>query len=297
VRQLTNQHNSAAKQAQDLNRERQAATREIQARDRELAILRHAIFDAARVGGHISRERLQVECQVVDGWKRMVTTLLHTPLSVAQRGLVTETIGALDSWKKGRADATKGVEFQVEPVDLHESEFNCAEVIENAFAAIKANADSTGTKIQTALVGSVPQSVHGSAKQIHQLITLFAAGLPEVGSAGNLEVQVSFEPIQSAAGQLLLSFLLAPTQNGEAVRLRLKTIAEASASIPTTRCGGPELALKAAWQLAVAMGANPSIETEADGKVNVRILLPVSGGQTPSAQILSGTNAVVQTQP
>jgi len=278
LRQITNQFDSAAKQIQDLMRERQATTDDVQSRDQELAAIRHAIFDAARIGSKISRERLQVERQTVDGWKSMAATLLHTPLSMAQRGLISEFIGALDAWKKGRADATNGSEFQVEPVDLLQSEFNCAEVIHSAFAAVKANANATGTKVQTAIVGPLPKSRHGSAKQIHQLITLLAAALPEVGRAQDLEVQASFEPKQNDTANILLSFKLTPTDdsNDDDLTLRLKNIAEASGSVPITRCAASELTLKAAWQLALAMGATPSIETMADGKVRVQILLPLA---------------------
>jgi hypothetical protein len=271
VRQLTSQRDAAAKQVQDSDREREAAAREIQVRDQKLAALRHAIFDAARIGTNISRERLQAECQVVDGWKRMITTLLHTPLSAAQRGLVGEIIGALDGWKKGRADATKGTEFQVEPVDLHEAEFNCAEVIESAFAAVKATAEARGAKVQTSTTGTVPRSAHGSAKQIHQLISLFADALPEVGRTENVDVQVSFD----GPARMLLAFEFTPTDTSEVVALRLKAIADDSGSAPTSRCGGGELALKSAWQLALAIGASPSIEA-GEGKARVRVPVPLS---------------------
>jgi len=172
VRELTTKHDAAAKRIHELDGQSQAATRTIQARDQELAALRHAILDAARIGTHISRERFQVECGVVDGWKRLITSLLETPLSMAQRGLVGEIIGALDGWRKGRPDATSGVEFQVEPPDLHRSEFNCTEVLECALAAVRKNADETGAKVQTALVGPVPECADGSPQHLHQLIIM-----------------------------------------------------------------------------------------------------------------------------
>jgi hypothetical protein len=91
-------------------------------------------------------------------------------------------------------------------------------------------------------------------------------------------VQVSFEPKQNDTANMLLSFKLTPADraNDDALTLRLKNIAEASGSIPTTRCAAPELTLKAGWQLAVAMGATPSIDTVADGKVRVQVCLPLA---------------------
>ena len=283
VRELTTQHDAASRQIHELDGQSQAAVRTIQARDQELAALRHAILDAARIGSNISRERLQAECQVVDGWKRMITTLLHTPLSMAQRGLVSQITCALEGWRKGRADATNGVEFQVEPPDLHHSEFNCAEVIECALAAVRKNADETGAKVQTALVGPVPECLHGNAQHIHQLLTMLAASLPDVASAENLDLQVSFGAKQNGTAEMLLSFFISSTDSDETLCRRLTTLTEASASLRTVRREGPELVLTAAWQLALALGGSPSIEKTANQKVLVRISLPLLAASSPFA--------------
>jgi hypothetical protein len=194
---------------------------------------------------------------------------------MVQRGLVSEIICALDGWRKGRAHATNGVEFQIDPPDLHHSEFNCAEVIECALAAVRKNAHETGAKVQTALVGPVPERVHGNAQHIHQLITMVAASLPDVGRAENVELQVSVEAKQNDTAELLLSLLLSPTCSPETLCLRLITLTEASATLRTVRCGGPELALAAVWQLALALGGRPFIEATVDQKVRVRISLPL----------------------
>jgi len=275
VRELTAEFSEASSQIHELNGRSSAATRTIQTRDEELAALRHAILDSARIGANISRERVQVECQVVDGWKRLITTLLHTPLSIAQRGLVAEIICALDGWKKGRADARNGFEFQVEAPDLHGSEFNCTEVLECALAAVRKDADEIRVKIQPALVGPVPESAHGNPQHIHQLITMLATSVADVGRAENLELKISFEAQQGGTAVMLLSYLLTSTYRPEALCLRLRTLTEASATLRPAQSGGPELALASAWQLASAMGGSQTIETTADGKVFVQISLPL----------------------
>jgi hypothetical protein len=223
VRELTIQNESASRRMHELDGQSQAATRTIQTHEKELASLRHAILDAARIGNNISRERCQVECQTVDGWKRLITTLLHTPLSIAQRGLVAEVTGSMDGWRKGRADATNTIEFQVEPPALCHAEFNCTEVIECAFAAVRKNADETGAKVQTMLVGPVPERVRGSAEYIHQLITMLATSLPDVGRLGTLEIEVSFEAKQNGNANMLLSLLLVSAERGETLCRRLTT--------------------------------------------------------------------------
>ncbi|MCX6923980.1 MAG: hypothetical protein NT154_12345, partial [Verrucomicrobia bacterium] len=275
VKHLATQHDAASRRIHELDDHSQAAARTIRTRDQELAALRHAVLDAARINSNISHERLQVEGQMVEGWKRLITTLLETPLSAAQRGLVLEIVRALEGWTKGRADALNRVESPVEPLDIHRSEFNCTEVIECALAMVRDNADQAGARVQATLIAPVPERAHGSPPHLQQLITLLAASLREVCGAENLEVQVSFKTMPSGAPEMLLSLLLPSSGNEESLRLRLTALAETPATLRTIRCGSPELALASAWQLALALGGNPSIETTADHMVHVEISLPL----------------------
>jgi DNA-binding response OmpR family regulator len=275
VKRLATRHDTTSQRIDELEGQSQVAARTIQTRDQELGALRHAILDASRISSKISHERLQVDGQMVEGWKRLITTLLHTPLSMAQRGLVVEVVSALEGWTKGRTDAMDRVESRVEPPDIHHSEFNCTEVIECALATVREDTDQIGAKIQVALVGPVPERAHGSPRHIHQLITLLAASLPEVGHAENLEVQVSFKTMQNGSPELLLSLLLSSSGSEENLRLRLTSLTEASATLRIVRCGGPELALASAWQLALALGGSPSIEITKDRQVRVAISLPL----------------------
>ena len=186
----------------------------------------------------------------------------------------------MEGWRKGRADATNGVEFRVDPPVLHLSEFNCTEVIECALAAVRKNADETAAKVQTSLVDPVPQCMQGSAQHIHQLITMLATSMQDVGRAENLDLQVSFEAKQNGNADMRLSLVLVSPYSDETLCLRLTTLTEESATLRTVRCAGPELALTSAWQLALALGGSPSIETMADRKVRVQISLPLLA--TPS---------------
>jgi hypothetical protein len=61
----------------ELDGESQAAAQSIQAREQELAALRYAILDSARVGNKIKHERREMDCNTAEGWKRMLATLLH----------------------------------------------------------------------------------------------------------------------------------------------------------------------------------------------------------------------------
>jgi hypothetical protein len=284
VRELTNRRDAAFARIKELEAQSSATARIIQAQDQELAALRHAILDAARVGTKINTERLQVECQTVDGWKRLMATLLHTPLSTMQRGLVSEITCALEAWKKGRATAASGLKFQAELPDLQQSEFNCAEVIEEALAAARKHAEETGVRIQTALVGEVPTTACGNPQQIHQLITLLSNSLVEVDDTENLELQVSLKANQKGAATMLVSFVLCAKTDAETLCLRLRTLGEASSKLRTLNCGEPELAFSSVWQLAVALGASPTIKVTADGKLQIEMALPLPNMSSICAQ-------------
>ena len=148
----------------------------------------------------------------------------------------------------------------------------------------------TGVKVETTFVGLSSERLHGSPQQIHQLITLLTASLPGIGRAQNLTLQVSLETQENGTAELLVSVLLASADDAEALCLRLRTLTDASASLRAARCGESELALASAWQLALALGGDPSIETM-DGKVHLKISLPL---ETSSTVVFQGEPDICQ---
>ena len=280
VRELTARYETSSERIQELDGQLQAAEQRVQARDQELAVLRYAILDAARMEAKFNRERLQVQCQSVEGLKHLASTLLHTPLSLAQRGLVAQINAALDGWKNKRAEATNGVVFQVEPPPLRPSEFRFEEVTESALAAVRKMAAESGTKVQAAIIGSVPETAYGNAEHIHQLITMLAGSLREVTGAGYFDLKVSLEADQTGIEEMLLEMLVPSTGSAGKLCARLKAITSASVTLQSVQFGEAESALAAAWQLALALGGSALIEKSADQEVRVRISLPI-GATSP----------------
>jgi cell division protein FtsL len=279
VREITNQHEAASMRIHELESKTQAAAHTIQSRDQELAGLRHSVLDAARVGYTINRARIQADGQMVDSWKGLIGALLETPLSNVQRGLVNEIVCALGGWKKGRMDfmSAHGGEFQVEPLELHHTEFDCAEVVEDALEAVRRNAEQAGAIVRAEVVGPVPQTARGAAPHIHRLITMLASSLWDLGKAEHLRIEVSFDAPQDGDPEMRVSFLLSPTNSSEEnACARLSAIVENSASFEALRCRGSELALTSACQLALALGGSPSFETTSVGETRVSLALPLS---------------------
>src|SRR5262249_10978602 len=135
------------------------------------------------------------------------------------------------------------------------------------------NAVQTGATVRTTLVGAPPQAVYGSPDHIHQLITTLAASLQDFARPDSIELQLSFGP-QNGSSQMLISFLLSSaTDNNLATRLTALTDAGASASSP--RSADPELRLISAWQLALAVGADPRIATLSEHGVTLLVSMPL----------------------
>jgi multidrug efflux pump subunit AcrA (membrane-fusion protein) len=275
VRDLTAEQERASDRIRQLTDQSQEAARTHQATEQELAGLRHAVLEAARIGANISRERRRAQAHVVEGWRSLITTLLDTPLSMIQRGVLTEVIRALDGWIKQSEDARGDSHQPVEPPDFLASEFNCAEVIHCALDAVRENARETNRQVPTAIVGPMPERAHGSSPQIHQLITLLAASLPAIAQTDQLEINISLERENDTTSRLRLAFLLSSPEAVETLRLRLKSVADASAALRSTMDGGAELAFSSAWQLALALGGAPVIEPADGQKVRVQVSVPV----------------------
>lgn len=275
VRDLTAEQERAADRIRQLTDDSREAARTQQASEQELAGLRHAVFEAARIGANIGRERRRAQAQVVDGWRSMITTLLDTPLSITQRGLLGEIIRALDGWRKESEDARGDYHYPVEPPDFLTSGFNCAEVINCALEAVRENACETNRQVRTEIVGPIPERAQGSSAQLHQLITLLAASLPAIGQTDQLEINVSFQREHDKSSRIRLVFLLSSPDAAETARLRLQAVAEASAAMRGARSGGAELTFSSAWQLAQALDGVPVIETVDGRKVPLQVSLPV----------------------
>ncbi len=71
-------------------------------------------------------------------------------------------------------------------------------------------------------------------------------------------------------------FSVSPASGDETLLTRLAAVTEKSATLGSLRCGRPELELATAWQLALALGGAPRIESGPDRKLRVQISLPLT---------------------
>lgn len=134
VRELTRQQEAGDSRIQELQGQTKVAAQTLHERDQQVASLRFAMLDAMRIGGRMGQARRQSENHALAGWKELLNTLLQTPLSLTQRGVVAELDRALDGWKLGRGTAADGFGLQFRPPNLGGAEFDGREVLEAALA-------------------------------------------------------------------------------------------------------------------------------------------------------------------
>src|SRR6185436_16704852 len=83
------------------------------------------------------------------------------------------------------------------------------------------------------------------------------------------------------------SFLLS-TCRDESLSSRLTKLTEGFATVRAAQCNGSEFVLASAWQLALALGAHPSIETMPERKVHLEISLPICTSSSLFSENRSG---------
>jgi len=276
VRELTAQQDAGGQRIHELQEEARTTGRTIRSRDQELAALHFAIMDTERTGTKISRQRRKAESEVVDGWQHLITTLLQTPLLMTQRWVIAEVTAP---WTRGEKSGRI-------PRTASSSRLNLPTCVARSSTAWKSsNLPSRRCvrmrmrlvqKFKPSWLASCPGGARGQAQYIHYLITMLAASLPKIEGARRLEVQVAYEAAPGGDDALLLSLLISPTENDEALHSRLIELA-ATPMFQAGRRAEAELEFRTAWQLASAMGGSPALETTEERKVLLQIRLPLPG--------------------
>ena len=257
IQVLADQGQSAAKAIQEL--EAKAARSGLS--DKQLAGLRYAVLDASRMSAKLHLERFKMERQNLDAMRKFLSSLLQTPLSMAQRGMIAEVQNSMDGFDNIRAVAAQVASCPVEMPNFQSSEFSLAEVMESAFTSVRAGAKAAGVAVQASMSGTDSGQVVGYAEHLHQLIMLLAVSpltiLPGI-NACNLRAETKSGSGKPA--EIILRVGFSTDGNAEDLLSRFNSVTAAVLAPQTTSFNEAEFGLAAGWQLAMAMGAQPSIE-------------------------------------
>jgi hypothetical protein len=273
---LTGKEGSAAKHIQELKEKAARSESAVANGQKNLAVLRYAILDAARMSASLHRERSHTERQTLDELRPHLTALAHTPLSLAQRRMLAELEIAIDGLKRSRSDKAGLAAYPVELPGLQISEFCFAEVIESAFRAVRAAAEQAGVAVQTSASGTTAGKLFGNAEHIHQLITLLAVSpLTIMTRVSALDLRVAIEPKGARSALMTVRVALSSDNDAPDLFARLKSVTAAASAPQSGFLDEAELGLAAGWQLAQAMGAQATIEGEANREACLVISLPL----------------------
>ena len=276
IQNLTSQGEAAAKFVQELKANVARSEKAVSNREKNLAGLRYAVLDAARMNARLHRERSHKERQNQDVLRRLLSSFAQTPLSLAQRGLLAELQHSVDNLKNTRSGALNPAHYPVELPSLRGSEFDFTEITESAFQAVRMAATAAGVTVQASASGSTPQCLIGCAEHVHQLITLLAISPITVTTGVNaLDLQVAIKPQCARFAELSLRVALTSDDDTQELLRRLTSVTAAAASLQTGSFNEAEIGLAAGWQLAEALGARAAWELGGGKDVCLVLSLPV----------------------
>jgi myosin heavy subunit len=276
VRELTAQHETIAQQVKALQTRLQDNVSTLHDRDHQLACLRFAVLAASQNHSLFHSERLTAEDKIVAGVRHMMASLMHTPLSPAQRNLLDEMIGVLDGWHMSRTNVSYTGLFPIEPPVRQIGKFNLAAALDAAFDCAKSQAAKAGASCDCIRSGDAPDVLHGDASQIQQLITRFASSLREFAEAASIRISATVGNAASDVIPVKLIWSTANAENDPTLQARVRAVAAASANLQAAQMGTAEAGLAAAWQLALVMEGAPEIVSEVSGPWHFEVTLPLA---------------------
>jgi hypothetical protein len=214
--------------------------------------------------------------KIIAGVKHMMGSLMHTPLSPAQRNLLDEVIGVLDGWHMSRTNVSYAGVFPIEPPARQIEKFNLAAALDAAFDCAKSQAAKAGATCDCIRSGDAPDALHGDASQIQQLITRFASSLRELTEAASIRISATVGEAASDVIPVKLTWTAANAENNPTLQARVRAIAAASANLRAPEMGKAEAGFAAAWQLALTLEGIPEIISEVSGPWHVEVALPLA---------------------
>jgi hypothetical protein len=279
VQHLTGRGETSARLIQELQQKIAQAELAVEASQKKQAGLRYSILDASRMSARLHRERSQKERHSMDAARQLLSSLAQTPLSLAQRELLTELQNSLDGLKNSRVGTSKIAAYPAELPDLRDSEFSFTDVTENAFHAVRAAAEAAGVTVQVSAYGTTTGKLIGYAEHIYQLITLLAVSpLTIVTGVSALDLRVAIKPKCVRFAEMTVRVALSSDDNTQDLLARLTSVTTAAATLQTGLFDEAELGLAAGWQLARAMGAQAILEVDGGKEICLVLSLPIELG-------------------
>ena len=283
VQHLNEQAESTAKVIQELKAKATLSESAIENGLKKLAGLRYAILDASRMSTRLHRERSRKERQNLDAIRQLLSSFSQTPLSLAQRGMLSEIHNSIDGLKNSHAGTTKIAAYPAQLPSLRGSEFCFSEVTDSAFRAVRAAAEAAGVVVQVSASGATASKLIGYAEHLHQLITLLAVSPLTIMTGINaLDLRVAIKSKDVKSAEMTMRVALSSDINTKDLHARLASVMAAASTLQTGSFDEAELGLAAGWQLAQAMGAQAMLEVDGSKEVCLVLSLPIETDARPA---------------
>ena len=276
VQELGEAGESAAKVIEESKARIARTEHEVGHSHKELAGLRYAILDASRMSVKLRRERSQQEQQNLEATRQLLLLLAQTPLSLAQRGMLADIQNAMDAQKNQLATTAQTALYPIEMPGFQSSQFCFSEMIESACGAVRVAAETAGVAVQVSTSGTTSGNVIGYAEHVHQLITLLAISpLTMMAGINALDLRVEITPRDVKFAEMNLRIALATDNNAQDLLAHLTSVTAAAPSLQAASLNEAEFGVAAGWQLALAIGAQVSLELEGSKAACLVLSLPL----------------------
>lgn len=194
MRELTAAESSALDHRRAVEEQIAGLQRRIEEGRTELAGLRYAVLEGCRLGARADRGNMHILQQKAASLAEIVSALLSSPLSPAQRRLVASFQNLVEDWTTEQLSTLGSNQLSLMAPNFQAEEFCLAELVRDASQALQQVAAARGIECRTSLSEPSPAKVVGDPSHLGHLMTLLPESCLALSQARRLALQASVDP-------------------------------------------------------------------------------------------------------
>lgn len=205
----------------------------------------------------------------------IVSALLSSPLSPAQRRLVASFQNLVEDWTTEQLSTLGSNQLSLMAPNFQAEEFCLAELVRDASQALQQVAAARGIESRVALSEPSPAKVVGDPSHLSHLMTLLSESCLALSQARRLALQASVDPAKPGPAGLRIELLIGVEGSAGEIAERFSAIAGAASTLRAARFPEAELSLAVCWHLVQALGGTFQCGAPTADEVRLGLLLPV----------------------